>query len=163
MTFRRTSNLDNLVRNQVADKLPHSRRLNSRKRKNRDASDEEESELALFRRVRIHATSPLTLEEPRIEQHQPRTKQTARSSTGRGPRKQLASKTARREPEEPTIAKSTARKATGGIAPRKQLASKAARRAPEPTIAKSTARKIGEGSGIRGILFRSLTRSTNYE
>ncbi|RXN02429.1 histone [Labeo rohita] len=74
-----------------------------------------------------------------------RTKQTARKSTGgKAPRKQLATKAARKsapstggvkKPHRYRMArtKQTARKSTGGKAPRKQLATKAARKSAPST------------------------------
>jgi len=87
MIFRRITDLGDLVKAQAqAGELPHScdqgglsspHGIKSRKRKHRNSSNEEESELTLFRIVRIRATSPPVSEEPRINSG--RTKQTARN------------------------------------------------------------------------------------
>jgi hypothetical protein len=103
MIFRRISDLDDLGKAQKEEplnscnqsKLLSSHATNSRKRKNSDGSSEEESDLALFRRVRIRASSHSGAKDPGIERRP--MKMVARKSTAaRAPSKKYASFAARK-------------------------------------------------------------------
>lgn len=109
MIFRRITDLDDLDTAQTEESpnlcepggLSLSHGTSSRKRKRQGGSNDEDSELALFRRVRILPSYPPISENPlgTLSKTSGATNQRARKSTGgKAPSKQYASKAARKNP-----------------------------------------------------------------
>jgi len=134
MIFRRMSDLDDLAKAQTEEQkilnpcepgtFLSSHGTDSRKRKRQGGNSEDESDLALFRRVRIRASSHFAAEEPRAERR--RTKQTATKSTGgMVPNKHQVSWAARRSPPSATRATRATRATTKGASKRSGSKSRA--------------------------------------